>query len=94
MLSVHPEWMSNQVKPVKVAVDNYLQNFRQTEFVETSWKTDGCPENLSATPLKQVKALTSELSDIKIAQASLIKKLKGPSRIHHYQLRQLLLQRW
>ena len=70
---------ANQVKPVKVAVDNYLQNFRQTEFVETSWKTDGCPENLSATPLKQVKALTSELSDIKIAQASLIKKLKGPS---------------
>jgi hypothetical protein len=69
----------NQTEFVNVAVDNYLQKFRQPEVGEISWKADVCPQNLNTRKLKQVKALTSELSDIKIAQASLITKLKGSS---------------
>jgi len=70
---------TNQTESVNFAVDKYLQNFRQAGTGDSGWKPDGCQENLNTTRLKQVGALTSQLLDIKIAQASLIKKIEGSS---------------
>jgi hypothetical protein len=70
---------ANQTAPIESVVNNYLQYFRKTATIETRSSTDTCPDNLSTAPLKQVKALTAMLANVKTAQASLAKKNGGSS---------------
>jgi hypothetical protein len=66
---------AEQTEAVESIVDQYLTNFGRRGVTQPRARSDTCPRDLSTAQLKQVKDLTATLADIKLSQASFVKRM-------------------
>jgi hypothetical protein len=72
---------ADQIQRVEAQLRIYLRYFRPTDSMAPSSRAVNCPGNPNAAELKQVKALTAMIADIKVAQESIVKKTGGPADV-------------